>query len=699
MQIQKYEYALVDFAKAIQLDCNYAMAYHNRGICYYKIKNHELALADFTKIIELNPNYAEAYFYRGNCYFDIKDYENSLADFNKAIQLKHDYNEAYHNRANCYHEIKNYELALSDYTKAIQLKPESIFYYNRGVCYSDMEKYELALDDYTQAIQLDPNMVSAYRSRANCYHKIKNLELALSDYTKAIQLNQNDYKAYCNRGVYFFDKKDYELAIIDFSNAIQLNPNADKEYFNRGNCYSSLANYELALSDFTKSIELNPDYPNSYINRGILFFYSEKIPSLSIKDFNKSLAFADFIKAIELNPNLALAYNYRGMIYYEQKNDELALNDFDNAIKFYDTPKEKRDCCFLASNVAITAKQYDRAKAYIKLAFDNDPKAQEHETVYLESIESAKQLYETNEQLKIEITEKEAAYQKLQEAQQRIEEKNKELNNLIAMFAHNFLGTLQCIRSNAEHENNPKIHLKTVKMMSGALTAFSIISADDDKLIEQLKQDNTGETNLLQNLANNLALAVSQLLSKTNKDKIINLYLNYLRKINQIEINTTSEELRENREYRKKWQALQHQWEDEFNASFSENVELSSLQNWLADNFFPVQITGFNDYNIRFKEYGITDSIFLVVFMEILVNALKYMDVSQNQPLILTLEKQDQHYHLICENPSSQETYRGTHKGMDFLKSIARKLNAQFITEPTEQQFKTTFIIPAELLD
>ncbi len=51
--------------------------------------------------------------------------------------------------------------------------------------------------------------------------------------------------------------------------------------------------------------------------------------------------------------------------------------------------------------------------------------------------------------------------------QKAIEEKNKELNNLVAMFAHNFLGTLQCIRSNAEHENNPTIHLKTVKMMGG----------------------------------------------------------------------------------------------------------------------------------------------------------------------------------------------------------------------------------------
>jgi signal transduction histidine kinase len=234
--------------------------------------------------------------------------------------------------------------------------------------------------------------------------------------------------------------------------------------------------------------------------------------------------------------------------------------------------------------------------------------------------------------------------EELDKKNQQLEEKNRELNNLVAMFAHNFLGTLQCIRSNAEHDNNPTIHLKTVKMMGGALTAFSILSADDDKLVEQLKQDNTGEMNLQQNLANNLALAISQLLGKTNKDKIVNLYLQHLSKTKQIETETTSEELRINRDYRKMWQALQHQWEDDFNALFSENVDLPLLQKWITVNFCPVEITGFDSYNISFREYGITDSIFLIVFMEIFVNAFKYMDVNKNEPLILKLCEENQFY-------------------------------------------------------
>jgi hypothetical protein len=258
---------------------------------------------------------------------------------------------------------------------------------------------------------------------------------------------------------------------------------------------------------------------------------------------------------------------------------------------------------------------------------------------------------------------------------------------------------LQCIRSNAEHENNPNIHLKTVKMMGGALTAFSIISADDDKLVEQLKQDTTGEADLLKCLTNNLALTISQLLSKTNKDKIINLYLKYLQKTGEIPAETNTETLRSNKENRTKWQNLQHQWDDEFNILFSEQVEITTLKKWINDNFFAIEIIGFDKYPIHFNEYGFTDSIFLVVLMETLVNAFKYIDVKVNQPLILRLCKVNNAYQLSCQNPSRQESYRGTHKGMDFLQTIAKKLNGEFINESTENNFKTTFIIPAELLD
>ncbi len=459
---------------------------------------------------------------------------------------------------------------------------------------------------------------------------------------------------------------------------------ADAEY-QLACCYQSgegiTQSDKLAFKWFASSAAQG--YTNSYSRLGFLYDEGkgcEKNDQLSFKYFKMA---AELDKTGMDNISVSRCYKYGlGVKQNEEIADQYLLRvSEENKLKevLFAPPSSPEAKAYLAlrTDLYIQAGRTDLAKEYYeeyKKHFDVE-KNENH--FHLEYIKKSKALIEKNQQL---------------------EAKNQELNNIIAMFAHNFLGTLQCIRSNAEHQNNPSIHLKTVKMMGGTLTAFSILSADDEKLIEQLEQDKTGDVSLMRSLANNLALAVSQLLSKTNKDKIINLYLKHLRQNKQIERNTNSEELRANQVLRKKWQKLQHQWEDEFNALFSESVDLSVLQTWIADNLFPIQITGFDEHNIRFKEYGITDSIFLVVFMEIFVNALKYMDVTHDKPLEISLSEQEQCYILSCENPSLQETGKGTHKGTDFLKTIAKKINGDFNIELIGNSFKASFSIPTELL-
>jgi len=46
----------------------YAVAYNNRGLAYGKLNKYEQAMEDFSRAIELNPALAEAYYNRGNAY-------------------------------------------------------------------------------------------------------------------------------------------------------------------------------------------------------------------------------------------------------------------------------------------------------------------------------------------------------------------------------------------------------------------------------------------------------------------------------------------------------------------------------------------------------------------------------------------------------------------------------------------------------
>lgn len=45
------------------------------------------AIKDFNKAIELNPNYERAYFYRGDAKANLQDYHGAIEDYNKAIKF------------------------------------------------------------------------------------------------------------------------------------------------------------------------------------------------------------------------------------------------------------------------------------------------------------------------------------------------------------------------------------------------------------------------------------------------------------------------------------------------------------------------------------------------------------------------------------------------------------------------------------
>ncbi|MFH1227874.1 MAG: tetratricopeptide repeat protein [Planctomycetota bacterium] len=92
-----FDQAIANFNKAIELNPKYATAYYNRGLVYQNIDRAitfltklgsayddkgdlDQAIADYTKAIELNPNYANAYHNRGIAYASKEDYQKAITD-------------------------------------------------------------------------------------------------------------------------------------------------------------------------------------------------------------------------------------------------------------------------------------------------------------------------------------------------------------------------------------------------------------------------------------------------------------------------------------------------------------------------------------------------------------------------------------------------------------------------------------------
>ncbi len=162
--LERYDEGLAAINQAINLAPR-AWLYLTRAMYYQSPKKYDLALDDHNKAIELNPNYAMAYSVRALHYSSQQKYDLALDDYNKAIEINPNYAEAYVNRGVLYFEQKKYELALSDYNKAIEINPNlAQAYLGRGGLYAILGQPEKVKIDLQQAaiLFLQQNNMAAY---------------------------------------------------------------------------------------------------------------------------------------------------------------------------------------------------------------------------------------------------------------------------------------------------------------------------------------------------------------------------------------------------------------------------------------------------------------------------------------------------------------------------------------------------------
>src|SRR6266536_168770 len=120
----RYESALADFDRALQLRPDDYRSLADRGVTYRGMERYDEALADLNKAIDLDPSYAWAIASRGQTYRDMKRYDEALADFTRAIDLNPDYTWAIASRGQTYRQMGRYDEALADLNKAIDLDPK-----------------------------------------------------------------------------------------------------------------------------------------------------------------------------------------------------------------------------------------------------------------------------------------------------------------------------------------------------------------------------------------------------------------------------------------------------------------------------------------------------------------------------------------------------------------------------------------------
>ncbi|HRX59556.1 MAG TPA: tetratricopeptide repeat protein, partial [Eubacteriales bacterium] len=252
----------------------------------HALKRYEEALADKTKAVELEPGNAGYYDSRGTTLHKMGRYEEALTDATKAIELEPGNAGYYDSRGVTLHALKRYEEALADKTKAVELEPGNAGYYDsRGTTLHKMGRYEEALTDATKAIELEPGNAGYYDSRAITYFRMKDYLKALIDAKKAYSIDSLDleFKYDLARVLYFSGLPE---DAFEYIREIPKKCNYASAFRTRALTKIRLkhCNEEEVTEDFVKevtadlehAIELDTENVNSFIDFAIAMLLLEK---------------------------------------------------------------------------------------------------------------------------------------------------------------------------------------------------------------------------------------------------------------------------------------------------------------------------------------------------------------------------------------------------------------------------------------
>ncbi|OKH31534.1 hypothetical protein NIES2119_28415 [[Phormidium ambiguum] IAM M-71] len=155
-----YSQALSAYNAAININPNYYNALVSRCATFNQILKYEKALVDCNKAIEISPNSrnTRVWVIRGHVFAGMGQYEESIASYDRAIAINPNNSHAWGGRCNTLNFLRKYEQALPNCEKALQIRPQlHSAWHNKGVALEGLGRNEEALNSYDQALRFQPH--------------------------------------------------------------------------------------------------------------------------------------------------------------------------------------------------------------------------------------------------------------------------------------------------------------------------------------------------------------------------------------------------------------------------------------------------------------------------------------------------------------------------------------------------------------
>jgi len=170
----------------------------NKGLRYFKENKYEQAMSEFKKAIEIDPDFYQAYHNLGLTYASMNQFQDAKYSFEKAIQINPNVAETYKSLGKVCVALKNYEESLDYYIKYTELNPnDASAYFDIGMVCNYLGNAEKMMHYFEEAVRVNPNFAEAFSGIGSTYLHLKQYDKAKKNLQKAKELfeKQGNYKA------------------------------------------------------------------------------------------------------------------------------------------------------------------------------------------------------------------------------------------------------------------------------------------------------------------------------------------------------------------------------------------------------------------------------------------------------------------------------------------------------------------------
>ncbi|MDX1991985.1 MAG: tetratricopeptide repeat protein [bacterium] len=194
---------------------NFAPLYAASGVAFYNLQRYEEAIREGRRAIELDPNDAFVHLSSHFALLYIGNYQGAIDAVRRAIELSPNLTVQYFYLALLYSlpQVGEPEMAVAVYNRIIEMEPDNARAYLR-LCetFARVEQADFgrAQEYCDQALEIDPNYGSAYRETGRMQYNRRNYEGAIETFETCVRfqenlpVNQQDIECWYLRGLAHF---------------------------------------------------------------------------------------------------------------------------------------------------------------------------------------------------------------------------------------------------------------------------------------------------------------------------------------------------------------------------------------------------------------------------------------------------------------------------------------------------------------